>query len=75
MLNICTLHWCGVDNIKYGNQNIVFAGGGEELDWTLSVLFDSMGALSSNIMILLKKHPDHMMLTEMVLLSRVVVEL
>ena len=37
----------GVDNIKYGNQNIVFAGGGEELDWTLSVLFDSMGALSS----------------------------
>ena len=36
-----------VDNIKYGNQNIVFAGGGEELDWTLSVLFDSMGALSS----------------------------
>ena len=37
----------GVDNIKYGNQNIVFAGGGEELDWTLTVLFDSMGALSS----------------------------
>ncbi len=37
----------GADNIKYGNQNIVFAGGGEELDWTLSVLFDSMGALSS----------------------------
>ena len=37
----------GVDNIRYGNQNIVFAGGGEELDWTLSVLFDSMGALSS----------------------------
>ena len=37
----------GVDNIKSGNQNIVFAGGGEELDWTLSVLFDSMGALSS----------------------------
>tara|TARA_Y100001954_G_C15757081_1_gene576949 strand:- start:107 stop:1342 length:1236 start_codon:yes stop_codon:yes gene_type:complete len=42
-------HCIGVaaDNIKYGNQNIVFAGGGEELDWTLSVLFDSMGALSS----------------------------
>ena len=37
----------GVDNIKFGNQNIIFAGGGEELDWTLSVLFDSMGALSS----------------------------
>ena len=37
----------GVDNIRYGNQNIVFAGGGEELDWSLTVLFDSMGALSS----------------------------
>ena len=37
----------GVDNIKYGNQNIVFAGGGEELHWTLSILFDAMGALSS----------------------------
>ena len=37
----------GADQIKYGNQNIVFAGGGEELDWTLSVLFDAMGAMSS----------------------------
>ncbi len=35
------------DNIKYGKQKIVFAGGGEELDWTLSVLFDAMGAMSS----------------------------
>ena len=38
----------GADQIKYGNQNIIFAGGGEELDWTLSVLFDAMGAMSSN---------------------------
>tara|TARA_B100000965_G_scaffold371206_1_gene359934 strand:- start:1023 stop:1706 length:684 start_codon:yes stop_codon:yes gene_type:complete len=30
-----------------GKQNIVFAGGGEELHWTLSILFDAMGALSS----------------------------
>ena len=37
----------GTDQIRYGNQNIVFAGGGEELDWTLSVLFDAMGAMSS----------------------------
>jgi 3-oxoacyl-[acyl-carrier-protein] synthase-1 len=34
--------------IQWGKQDIVFAGGGEELDWTLSVLFDSMGALSSH---------------------------
>jgi 3-oxoacyl-[acyl-carrier-protein] synthase-1 len=42
-------HCIGIasDNIKYGKQNIVFAGGGEELDWTLSVLFDAMGAMSS----------------------------
>jgi 3-oxoacyl-[acyl-carrier-protein] synthase-1 len=38
----------GADQIKYGNQSIIFAGGGEELDWTLSVLFDAMGAMSSN---------------------------
>ncbi len=37
----------GTDQIRYGNQNIIFAGGGEELDWTLSVLFDAMGAMSS----------------------------
>src|SRR3546814_4920117 len=30
-----------------GKQDIVFAGGGEELHWTLTVLFDAMGALSS----------------------------
>jgi len=33
--------------IQMGKQNIIFAGGGEELDWTMSVLFDAMGALSS----------------------------
>jgi 3-oxoacyl-[acyl-carrier-protein] synthase-1 len=33
--------------IALGKQDIMFAGGGEELDWTLSVLFDGMGAMSS----------------------------
>ncbi len=33
--------------IQWGKQDVVFAGGGEELDWALSVLFDGMGALSS----------------------------
>jgi len=33
--------------IQYGKQDVVFAGGCEELDWTLSVLFDGMGAMSS----------------------------
>jgi len=33
--------------IQLGKQDIVFAGGGEEVDWSLSVLFDGMGALSS----------------------------
>lgn len=33
--------------IQSGKQKIIFAGGGEELHWTLSVLFDAMGALSS----------------------------
>jgi len=33
--------------IQLGKQDIVFAGGGEELHWTLSVLFDGMGAMSS----------------------------
>ena len=37
----------GTELIQWGKQDIVFAGGGEELDWTLSVLFDAMGALSS----------------------------
>jgi 3-oxoacyl-[acyl-carrier-protein] synthase I len=33
--------------IQYGKQDMMFAGGCEELDWTLTVLFDGMGALSS----------------------------
>ena len=33
--------------IQMGKQNVMFAGGGEELHWTLSILFDAMGALSS----------------------------
>ena len=33
--------------IAYGRQDVMFAGGCEELDWTLSVLFDAMGAMSS----------------------------
>lgn len=37
----------GVEQIQWGKQDIVFAGGGEELDWSLTVLFDAMGALSS----------------------------
>jgi 3-oxoacyl-[acyl-carrier-protein] synthase-1 len=37
----------GVEQIQWGKQDVVFAGGGEELDWTLSCLFDAMGAMSS----------------------------
>jgi len=37
----------GVEQIQWGKQDIVFAGGGEELDWTLSCLFDAMGAMST----------------------------
>ena len=37
----------GTELIQMGKQDIVFAGGGEELHWTMSVLFDGMGALSS----------------------------
>ena len=33
--------------IQYGKQDVMFAGGCEELDWTLSDLFDAMGAMSS----------------------------
>jgi len=36
-----------VEQIQWGKQDRMFAGGGEELDWTLSVLFDAMGAMSS----------------------------
>ena len=37
----------GAELIQWGKQDVVFAGGGEEVDWTLSALFDAMGALSS----------------------------
>ena len=37
----------GADLIRHGAQDIVFAGGGEDLDWTMTVMFDAMGALSS----------------------------
>jgi 3-oxoacyl-[acyl-carrier-protein] synthase-1 len=37
----------GAEQIQWGKQDVVFAGGCEELDWTLSVLFDAMGAMSS----------------------------
>lgn len=37
----------GGELIQMGKQDIVFAGGGEEIHWSLSVLFDAMGALSS----------------------------
>lgn len=36
------------EQIQWGKQDVMFAGGAEELDWTLSVLFDAMGAMSSN---------------------------
>ncbi|MEK6216303.1 MAG: beta-ketoacyl-ACP synthase I, partial [Boseongicola sp.] len=44
-----TLHCIGngTEQIQMGKQDIVFAGGGEEVDWTLSCLFDAMGAMSS----------------------------
>ena len=37
----------GVEQIQLGKQDIIFAGGGEEEHWTLSMLFDGMGALST----------------------------
>ncbi len=47
----CTtsLHCIGeaAEAIRWGRQDVMFAGGGEELDWTLSSLFDAMGAMSS----------------------------
>jgi 3-oxoacyl-[acyl-carrier-protein] synthase I len=36
-----------METIQLGKQDIIFAGGGEELHWTLSMLFDAMGAMSS----------------------------
>jgi len=37
----------GVEQIQLGKQDVVFAGGGEEVEWSMTVLFDGMGALSS----------------------------
>ena len=37
----------GAELIQWGKQDVVLAGGGEEVDWSLTVLFDAMGALSS----------------------------
>ncbi|WP_170595864.1 beta-ketoacyl-ACP synthase I [Ruegeria arenilitoris] len=44
-----SLHCIGnaAEQIMLGKQDMMFAGGGEELDWTLSCLFDAMGAMSS----------------------------
>lgn len=44
-----SLHCIGnaAEQIMLGKQDVMFAGGGEELDWTLSCLFDAMGAMSS----------------------------
>ncbi|ARO13479.1 3-oxoacyl-[acyl-carrier-protein] synthase I [Ketogulonicigenium robustum] len=44
-----SLHCIGAaaEQIQFGKQDVMFAGGGEELDWTLSCLFDGMGAMSS----------------------------
>ncbi|MBC6406673.1 MAG: beta-ketoacyl-ACP synthase I [Rhodobacteraceae bacterium] len=44
-----SLHCIGnaAEHIISGRQDVMFAGGGEELDWTLSCLFDAMGAMSS----------------------------
>jgi 3-oxoacyl-[acyl-carrier-protein] synthase-1 len=44
--NICIGH--AAEQVALGKQDIVFAGGCEELDWTLSVLFDAMGAMSTH---------------------------
>ncbi len=43
--NICIGH--AAEQIAFGKQDLVFAGGCEDLDWTLSNLFDAMGAMSS----------------------------
>ena len=44
-----SLHCIGAaaEQIMLGKQDVMFAGGAEELDWTLSCLFDAMGAMSS----------------------------
>jgi 3-oxoacyl-[acyl-carrier-protein] synthase-1 len=38
----------GVEQIQWGKQDVVFAGGCEDIDWSMSNMFDAMGAMSSN---------------------------
>ena len=38
----------GAEQIMMGKQDVIFAGGGEELDWTMAGLFDAMGAMTTN---------------------------
>jgi hypothetical protein len=45
------------EQIQWGKQDVMFAGGGEDLDWTLSVLFDAMGAMSSKYNDTPRAHP------------------
>jgi 3-oxoacyl-[acyl-carrier-protein] synthase-1 len=47
LLDLAALHRQRREQIMMGKQDMMFAGGGEELDWTLSCLFDAMGAMSS----------------------------
>ena len=44
---MCIRDRVGSDAIRNGSQDVIFAGGGEEIHWSLSVLFDAMAALSS----------------------------
>jgi 3-oxoacyl-[acyl-carrier-protein] synthase-1 len=37
-----------MEQIQFGKQDVIFAGGGEEEDWTLAMMFDAMGALSTH---------------------------
>jgi 3-oxoacyl-[acyl-carrier-protein] synthase-1 len=49
LFHVAALHRHGAQQVALGNQDIMFAGGGEELDWTLSCLFDAMGAMSVEV--------------------------
>ena len=59
-----------VEQIQLGKQDIVFAGGGEELCWEMACEFDAMGALSTNTTKRQKKRLVPMTPTVMVSLSR-----
>ena len=47
LAHISSLYWKWVRANSIRKTRLIFAGGGEELDWTLSCLFDAMGAMSS----------------------------